>query len=182
MISSTGLKRTPASVCSESVLIAPRSARSLGLHEFLQVAGDQVDLEIHRRPGFIAAHNSVFERMRHDIHAEFAALHVVDRQAGAIDADRALLRARSAPVRRAAGTPCVWSALPGSRDTIVPTPSTWPDTRWPPSGVPRVRAGSRLTRAPGTRCSRVVTVERFARYVGDESDRPGIPLRSGTRR
>src|SRR2546423_1334706 len=45
---------------------------------------------------------------------------------------------------------------PGSRAVIVPTPSTWPCTRWPPSRVSRVAARSRLTGSPARSAPRQV--------------------------
>ena len=39
-------------------------------------------------------------------------------------------------------------AFSGVAETAVPTPSTWPETRWPPSSSPTRSERSRLTRDP----------------------------------
>jgi len=44
----------------------------------------------------------------------------------------------------------------GVTDTTSPTPSTWPETMWPPSSSPSLAARSRLTGSPAAHWPRVV--------------------------
>src|SRR5690606_14067081 len=50
----------------------------------------------------------------------------------------------------------VSQSCPLTRESTVPTPSTWPWTRWPPRRVARVAARSRFTGSPGRRVPKVL--------------------------
>ena len=56
----------------------------------------------------------------------------------------AMKRARS----RGRGSASGWSRVPAVADSASPTPSTWPETRCPPSSSPSRSERSRLTRVP----------------------------------
>ena len=61
-------------------------------------------------------------------------------------------------------------ASPSRRDRAsCPTPSTWPATRWPPSGSPMRSGRSRWTRSPARRSPRVVQRQRLGAEVGLEA-------------
>src|SRR5690606_15245431 len=56
----------------------------------LQVAGQQVDLQVYPTPRAVVGHDGLGQGVRDDGQLELGAIHRVHRQAGAIDGDRAL--------------------------------------------------------------------------------------------
>src|SRR5690606_7807316 len=58
----------------------------------LDVTGQQIDLDVHRRAGPVVSDDRRIARMRHDVDAEAVARDLVHGQAHAVDGDRALAR------------------------------------------------------------------------------------------
>ena len=100
------------------------------------------------------------------------------READAVDGDRALLddvahdRLRARRTRRAR-EPSAW----GVRTRMVPTASTWPCTRCPPSRSCRRTGRSRLTGSPGLERAEAGAAERLGDRVGGEASPRRAPRR-----
>ena len=124
------------------------------------VAGHQVDLEVEAvaRPACAPCRHR--ERMGDQEHGEEVALDGVHRERGAVEADRALFRdeagdGRARGLKRAVGPQ---GPVPGDvvAATMSATPSTWPETIWPPSSSPIFSERSRLSFVPGPHVPAVV--------------------------
>ena len=60
----------------------------------------------------------------------------------------------------------------GVADSAVPTPSTWPETIWPPSSSPIRSERSRFTRVPGCQLAQGRAGQGFRRGIGGKPVRP----------
>src|ERR1700754_3546298 len=79
----------------------------------LDVAGDDIDLEVHRIAGLSVGEGGVFHRMGNKVHSEAACRHFVHRKAGAVDADRALRRDIAGEIRWNLEGPALRPAVAG---------------------------------------------------------------------
>src|SRR5690348_2079600 len=89
----TGWRSIAARISSRRALIGSAGSKEISLivlEHPLDVAGDQVDLDVDRRPGFRTPERGGFQRMRDEEHLESVAVGLVHREAHAVDADRAL--------------------------------------------------------------------------------------------
>ena len=138
-----------------------------------QVAGQHVDLQIDPRRRPRAAERGHLPGVRDDVDAEDVALDLVDGQRHAVDGDRALGRDEAMQRRGRADRAGGASRPPASTDSTSPTPSTWPETMWPPSSSPTRAARSRLIRRPSRQSPRVARVQGLA---GDLDREPAVAL------
>src|SRR6056297_1204138 len=106
---SMGSRRSPSSFSSvtfdKSVLLQalPRQAARLVValaDQTLQVARHDVHFQVHPGTISISPEARGFQGMRHDVHAEGVAFHLVDRQAHAVHADRTLAGEVARQLRR----------------------------------------------------------------------------------
>ena len=146
------------------------SRHGAGQHA-LDVARDQVDLEVDPAAGDEGAERGVLQRVRNQVDAELAAvrevLDAVDRQADAVDRDRALVGQEPRQAARRMDRAARVDSPTRSRWTTRPMPSTWPVTRWPPSRSWARSAFSRLTGPSSPRAA--VRVEALGRDVDVEA-------------
>src|ERR1700721_1907697 len=91
--------------------------------------------------------------VRDDVDTEFMAVHLVHRKSHAIDGDAAFRRGA-----RAAGNsnPHRVEPFSGVADSVFANPSTWPETRCPPSSSPSLSEVSRLSLVPSCQFPSVV--------------------------
>ena len=106
-------------------------------------------------PTLAIAERRDVDRVRNQVDAEAAAVDFVDREADAVDRDRALRRDVARKLGGQLERPALRARVGLDRDD-VPRPSTWPATRWPPRRSARRSAFSRLTRAPAPSAPSVV--------------------------
>ncbi len=111
-----------------------------------------------------------------------SSLHLVHRQRYAVHGDAALDRDEARQVASAPGKPSACDPFSGVADTASPTPSTWPDTRCPPSSSPMRNDRSRLTRDPDGPASQLGMRQRLGRGIDREPVRVRTPPPSGSSR
>src|SRR6185295_4833325 len=87
----TGFASTAAQISSRRPLIGSAGSNLMREHPF-HVARDQVHLEVDLAALLQAAERRHLKGMRDEVHLEGVALRAIDRQADAVDADRALAR------------------------------------------------------------------------------------------
>ena len=112
----------------------------------LDVLGDDVDLEVDRVAGALAAQGGDLGGVRDDGDGEAVVVDGGHGEADAVDGDRALLDHVAEQVVGARAT-----RRSGAGVTMVPTPSTWPWTRWPPRRSARRTGPLEVDRVAGLR-------------------------------
>ena len=130
-------------------------------HSF-EIARHQIHFQIDLFAGAQMFEIGRLDGVGNQVDAEVLVLHPVDRQAHAVDRDRALVgdiarQGLGARITSSCDSPT------GANFTTSPTPSTWPLTRWPPRRSDRRNAFSRLT-SPGSPRP-YGAIQRFARHV-----------------
>ena len=118
---------------------SPASAR--------EIAGEHVDFQVHAVAGLQAAEGGDLPGVRDDVDAEDIVLDLVHGQRHALDGDRALRRDEAVQRPRARGSVKRCEPPSGATDSTSPTPSTWPETMWPPSSSPAFARALEIDRA-----------------------------------